>query len=222
MSADTIDDKTRTELEAAAFRTLVAHLRERTDVQNIDLMNLAGFCRNCLSKWYRAAAEERGCRAVRSRGARDRLRHAVRRMAQEASEGGDAGAEGGIRGFTAEALTPRFRIEGFVTEAFVVFADTGEGERMPDVGGIAGEQLRSFIERIERLEEEKRALSADIKDVYAEAKGSGFDIAIMRQIIRIRRMDQDDVDEQETLLDIYKRALGMLPDVEPRHSEAAE
>jgi uncharacterized protein len=50
----------RTELEAAAFRTLVAHLRERTDVQNIDLMNLAGFCRNCLAKWYRAAAEERG------------------------------------------------------------------------------------------------------------------------------------------------------------------
>ena len=55
-----MDDKTRTELEAAAFRRLVAHLQERTDVQNIDLMNLAGFCRNCLSKWYRAAAEERG------------------------------------------------------------------------------------------------------------------------------------------------------------------
>jgi uncharacterized protein len=54
-----MNDQTRTELEAAAFRTLVAHLRERTDVQNIDLMNLAGFCRNCLSKWYRAAAEER-------------------------------------------------------------------------------------------------------------------------------------------------------------------
>ena len=55
-----MDEKTRTELEAAAFRTLVAHLRERTDVQNIDLMNLAGFCRNCLSKWYAAAAEEKG------------------------------------------------------------------------------------------------------------------------------------------------------------------
>jgi hypothetical protein len=55
-----MDDKTRIELEAAAFRALVAHLRERTDVQNIDLMNLAGFCRNCLSKWYRAAAEEKG------------------------------------------------------------------------------------------------------------------------------------------------------------------
>jgi hypothetical protein len=55
-----MDDKTRTELEAAAFRRLVQHLRERTDVQNIDLMNLAGFCRNCLSKWYLAAAQEQG------------------------------------------------------------------------------------------------------------------------------------------------------------------
>ena len=59
-TAMTIDDKTRTELEAAAFRRLVGHLRARTDVQNIDLMNLAGFCRNCLSRWYREAAEERG------------------------------------------------------------------------------------------------------------------------------------------------------------------
>src|SRR5688572_24273317 len=55
-----MDKQTQTELEAAAFRTLVEHLRKRADVQNIDLMNLAGFCRNCLSKWYRAAAEERG------------------------------------------------------------------------------------------------------------------------------------------------------------------
>ncbi len=55
-----MDDQTRTELEAAAFRRLVAHLRERSDVQNIDLMNLSGFCRNCLSKWYRAAAEDKG------------------------------------------------------------------------------------------------------------------------------------------------------------------
>ncbi len=55
-----MDDQTRTELEAAAFRRLVQHLRQREDVQNIDLMNLSGFCRNCLSKWYRAAAEERG------------------------------------------------------------------------------------------------------------------------------------------------------------------
>ena len=85
---------------------------------------------------------------------------------------------------------------------------------MPDIAGIAGERLRSLIERIERLEEEKRTLAADIKEVYAEAKGTGFDTKIMRQIIRIRRMDKDDVDEQGTLLDIYKRALGMLPEGE--------
>jgi hypothetical protein len=55
-----MDDKTRTEVEAAAFRRLLQHFRERTDVQNVDVMNLAGFCRNCLAKWYRAAASERG------------------------------------------------------------------------------------------------------------------------------------------------------------------
>ena len=92
---------------------------------------------------------------------------------------------------------------------------------MPDIGGIAGERLRSFIERIERLEEEKRTLAADIKEVYSEAKGNGFDAKIMRQIIRIRGMDKDDLDEQETLLDIYKRALGMLPETAPS-SAAAE
>jgi len=95
-----------------------------------------------------------------------------------------------------------------------------QGERMADVGGIAGERLRSFIERIERLEEEKRTLAEDIKEVFAEAKGTGFDTKIMRQIIKIRRMDKDDLDEQETLLDIYKRALGMLPDMP--ESAAAE
>jgi uncharacterized protein (UPF0335 family) len=82
---------------------------------------------------------------------------------------------------------------------------------MPDVGGVAGERLKSFIERIERLEEEKRALAEDIKEVFAEAKGVGFDVKTMRQIIKIRKLDQDDLDEQEALLDTYKRALGMLP-----------
>ena len=60
MTVPPIDERTRIELEAAAFRTLVEHLRKRTDVQNIDLMNLAGFCRNCLAKWYQAAAEAEG------------------------------------------------------------------------------------------------------------------------------------------------------------------
>ena len=89
---------------------------------------------------------------------------------------------------------------------------------MPDVGGIAGDQLKSFIERIERLEEERRTLGEDLKEVYAEAKGNGFDTKIMRQIVRLRRMDQDDLNEQETLLDVYRRALGMLPS----ESEAAD
>jgi uncharacterized protein (UPF0335 family) len=90
---------------------------------------------------------------------------------------------------------------------------------MPDVGGIAGDRLKSFIERIERLEEERKALSNDIKEVYAEAKGTGFDTKIMRQVIRLRKMDKDDLDEQEALIDVYKRALGMLPSEE---SAAAE
>jgi uncharacterized protein (UPF0335 family) len=92
---------------------------------------------------------------------------------------------------------------------------------MSDAGGIAGAQLKSFIERIERLEEEKRTLGEDIKEVYAEAKGTGFDPKIMRQIIRIRKMDKNDHDEQESLLELYKRALGMLPEGSPQ-AEAAE
>lgn len=74
-------------------------------------------------------------------------------------------------------------------------------------GGIAADRLKSFIERIERLEEEKAALTADVREVYAEAKGTGFDTKIMRQIIRLRRMDKADRQEQQELLELYKRAL---------------
>ena len=80
---------------------------------------------------------------------------------------------------------------------------------MADVGGIASERLQSFVERLERLEEEKAALSADIKEVYSEAKSGGFDIKIMRQIVRLRKMNTADRREQEELLDLYKNALGM-------------
>jgi uncharacterized protein (UPF0335 family) len=75
--------------------------------------------------------------------------------------------------------------------------------------GIAADRLRSLVERIERLEEERRALAGDIKDIYAEAKSAGFDVKVLRQIIRLRRQDQAEVEEQESLLDLYKRALGM-------------
>ena len=76
-------------------------------------------------------------------------------------------------------------------------------------GGVSSDQLRSYIERIERLGEEKAALAADIREVFAEAKGNGFDVKIMRQAIRLRKLDKDDRDEEEALLDLYMRALGM-------------
>lgn len=76
-------------------------------------------------------------------------------------------------------------------------------------GGIAADRLRSLVERIERLEEERKALSSDIKDIYAEAKSAGFDVKVLRQLIRLRKQEPADVEEQETLLDVYRRALGM-------------
>ena len=87
-------------------------------------------------------------------------------------------------------------------------AEDSGGPAAP-VSEIAGDRLRAFIERIERLEEEKAALSADIREVYAEAKGTGFDTKIVRQIVRLRKMEQADRREQEELLDLYKRAIGM-------------
>ncbi len=79
----------------------------------------------------------------------------------------------------------------------------------PRVGGIAGDHLRAFIERIERLEEEKKALAADIREVYGEAKGNGFEPKIMRRLVSLRRMDQADRQEEEELLDLYRRAIGV-------------
>ena len=78
---------------------------------------------------------------------------------------------------------------------------------MAKQGGIAADRLKSFIERIERLEEERAALGADVREVYSEAKGTGFDTKIMRQIIRLRKLDRAQRQEQEQLLDLYKRAL---------------
>jgi uncharacterized protein (UPF0335 family) len=76
-------------------------------------------------------------------------------------------------------------------------------------GGIAAERLRSIVERIERLEEERKALAGDIKDIYTEAKSAGFDVKVLRQLIRLRRQEAAEVQEQETLLDVYRHALGM-------------
>ena len=75
---------------------------------------------------------------------------------------------------------------------------------------VAGERLKSFVERIEKLEEERTSLGADIREVYSEAKGSGFDIKIMRQVIRLRKMEPAERAEMDDLLDIYKQAIGMI------------
>lgn len=74
---------------------------------------------------------------------------------------------------------------------------------------IAADQLRLFIERIERLEEEKKGIADDIREVYSEAKGQGYDTKIMRQIVRLRRMEKNDRDEMDALLDTYRAALGL-------------
>ncbi len=93
-------------------------------------------------------------------------------------------------------------------------AEAGEAQVMApakatETGGIAGERLRTIVERIERLEEERKALAGDIKDIYVEAKSAGFDVKVLRQLIRIRRQEPAEVEEQETLLDVYRRAIGM-------------
>jgi len=75
--------------------------------------------------------------------------------------------------------------------------------------GFAKEHLKSFIDRIERLEEERNALTADIREVYSEAKGNGFDTKIMRQVIRMRKLDKADFQEQEAMLDLYLTAMDM-------------
>ena len=85
---------------------------------------------------------------------------------------------------------------------------------MVKFGGIAADQLRSIIERVEKLEEEKSAIAADIREVFAEAKGNGYDIKALRQIIKIRKMEAAERQEQEAVLDTYLRALGMLPEMD--------
>ncbi|HJS85370.1 MAG TPA: DUF2312 domain-containing protein [Acetobacteraceae bacterium] len=83
------------------------------------------------------------------------------------------------------------------------------GSTETQAGGIAADRLRSIVERIERLEEERKALAGDVKDIYSEAKSAGFDVKVLRQLIRMRKQEPAEVEEQETLLDVYRRALGM-------------
>ena len=83
------------------------------------------------------------------------------------------------------------------------------GNTETQTGGVAADRLRALVDRIERLEEERKALAGDIKDIYGEAKSAGFDVKVLRQLIRVRKQEAAEVEEQETLLDVYRRALGM-------------
>lgn len=95
-----------------------------------------------------------------------------------------------------------------------MFADTHSTDSTSDASaapaGFAKEQLKSFIERIERLEEEKKAIADDIKDIFAEAKANGFDVAALRTILKIRKEDADDRKEHEAIVDLYCQALGIF------------
>ncbi len=92
---------------------------------------------------------------------------------------------------------------------------------MTNFGGISGEQLRQYVERIERLEAEKQDIADNIRDAFAEAKSNGFDVKTMRQVIKLRKMDSSQRDEQEALLDTYKHALGMVPSFESNQEDQA-
>jgi uncharacterized protein (UPF0335 family) len=91
------------------------------------------------------------------------------------------------------------------------------GASMSEPGGVAGDQLRAFVERIEHIEEEIRSLTEDKKEIFAEAKGEGFDVKILKEVIRIRKQDQEERQEHESLLEVYLHA---LEDVEPQKKAA--
>ncbi len=107
----------------------------------------------------------------------------------------------------ANAARPRVKEAAMAPDASG--AATKAAEEPAQWGNIAADRLRSIVERIERLEEERKALSGDIKDIFAEAKSAGFDVKVLRALIALRKKEPAEVEEQETLLDVYRRALGM-------------
>lgn len=98
------------------------------------------------------------------------------------------------------------RVPGQSDVESITGIDSGNATK---VGGVAADRLKSIVERIERLEEERKALGSDIKDIYTEAKSAGFDVKVLRQLVRMRKQEPADVEEHEMLLDVYRRALGM-------------
>lgn len=98
--------------------------------------------------------------------------------------------------------------EQFSAAAAKIGHNSGDDDAQ-DVGGVSGQRLKAFIERVERLEQEKAALAEDIKDIYGEAKAVGFDTKTMRKVIALRKMDREKRNEEEELLELYKAAIGL-------------
>ncbi len=126
-------------------------------------------------------------------------------------------AKSPVERWGSEAPRPRRSTKATETTAALEQAAELPNDRPDDpplsdaAAGFAKEQLKSFIERIERLEEEKKTIADDIKDVFAEAKGTGFDTKALRAILRRRKADPDQIAEHEAIVDLYMQALGMIP-----------
>ena len=108
-------------------------------------------------------------------------------------------------------LTPAARKRKEITTPVVEDDPAFRTNAPADIAGISGQRLRAFIERIERVREEIRGLQDDVKEIKAEAKGTGFSVKVINHLIKLRQQDADDLEEFETEVDIYKRAIGMAP-----------
>src|ERR1700674_5580740 len=190
----TIDDRTPVELEAAVYRRLVKHLRQRTDVQHIDLMNLSGFCRNCLSNWMKDAADAKGLPMTK-----DESREAVYGMPYDEWR----------KRYQRDA-SPEQQAAFVKSQNHYPRPPRSKENEMAATAIFAKSQLKALVERVERLEEEKKALSEDIREVYGEAKANGFDTKAMRVVIRLRQQDTDERREHEALVELYREALGLI------------
>jgi len=111
---------------------------------------------------------------------------------------------------TEEKIRLTVTVDPEINRRLVAAGHAPVGVPPPPSAGIAGAQLKSIVERIEKLEEEKKAIGDDIKDVFAEAKANGFDVKILRAVLRLRKQDAAEREEAETLLDLYLNALGMV------------
>ena len=231
-----IDDKTRTELEAAAFRRCVEHLRERTRRAEHRPDESRRLLPQLPVQLVQDAADERGLELGKEDArelvygmpyeewqAKHQTEASPEQMAKFAQSPPDRASTASKRcgeGIFSQSMNSGDSAGGFLDPAprggASLLAEAGRGPRSQtgstrmDSATVNASHLRAFLERIEKLEEEKRAIADDIKDVYAEAKGTGFDAKIIRKIVSMRRMDREKRREEEEILDLYLTALGMV------------